>query len=54
MGIVQVGALRVEAEANTDDQPMPGFVPRKSPGLPVFGKSSTEPPDSKVWCPNSR
>ena len=36
--------LQVEAEANTDGQPLPGFTPRKGAGLPLFGKSSTYPP----------
>ena len=42
------GVLRVEAEANTDARPLPGFVPRKGAGLPIFGKSSTYPPKDKV------
>lgn len=40
--------LQVEAEANTDSRPLPGFVPRKGAGLPLFGKSSTYPPPGPV------
>lgn len=40
----RTGVLRVEAEANTDSRPLPGFIPRKGAGLPLFGKSSTYPP----------
>ena len=39
--------LRVEAEANTDSRPLPGFTPRKGAGLALFGKSKTEPPAKK-------
>jgi len=46
----QVGILRVEAEANTDTRPIPGFVPRRGAGLPFLGKSSTYPPSR----PNQR
>lgn len=42
------GVLRVEAEANTDSRPLPGFTPRQGAGLPIFGKSSTYPPSGKV------
>jgi len=41
------GVLRVEAEANTDARPLPGFTPRKGAGLPIFGKSSTWAPKAK-------
>jgi len=40
----KVGILRVEALANTDIRPIPGFTPRRGAGLPIFGKSSTYPP----------
>ncbi|KAK9909156.1 hypothetical protein WJX75_007953 [Coccomyxa subellipsoidea] len=40
----KVGQLKVEAEANTDSLPLPGFMPRKGKGLPIFGKSKTNPP----------
>lgn len=43
----QWGVLRVEAEANTNARPLPGFTPRKGVGLPIFGKSSTYPPSGK-------
>lgn len=43
----QWGVLRVEAEANTDSRALPGFTPRKGPGLAIFGKSSTYPPSGK-------
>ncbi len=35
---------QVEAEASTDSNTRPGFVPRQKPGLAVFGKSSNTPP----------
>ncbi len=35
---------QVEAEASTDSNARPGFVPRQKPGLAVFGKSSNTPP----------
>ena len=37
---------QVEAEANTDRRPLPGFTPRSGEGLPfgIMGKSSTQPP----------
>lgn len=38
----------MEAEASTDSLPLPGFVPRKGAGLPLFGKSSTYPPPGPV------
>lgn len=44
------GVLRVEAQANTDARPLPGFTPRKGAGLPIFGKSSTWAPKAKVWA----
>ena len=34
----------MEAEASTDSNIRPGFVPRQKPGLAVFGKSSNTPP----------
>jgi hypothetical protein len=40
--------LQVEAEANTDNNPLPGFKPRRGAGLALFGKSSSEPPTKKV------
>lgn len=40
----KVGTLKVEAEASTDSNTRPGFVPRQKPGLAVFGKSSNTPP----------
>lgn len=41
-----VGFLRVEAEASTDERPLPGFSPRSGEGLPfgIMGRSSTQPP----------
>lgn len=39
---------QVEAEANTDRQPLPGFTPRQGAGIPLFGKSSTYPPSGPV------
>lgn len=41
-----VGFLRVEAEASTDAQPLPGFTPRVGKGLPfgILGVSSSQPP----------
>lgn len=41
-----IGFLRVEAEANVDSRPLPGFSPRTGEGLPfgIMGRSSTEPP----------
>ena len=43
---LQVGYLRVEAEASTDLRPLPGFTPRRGEGLPfgLLGRSSTAPP----------
>lgn len=37
---------QVEAEANTDSRPLPGFTPRSGKGLPfgILGVSSTDPP----------
>mmetsp|Transcript_21503 Transcript_21503/g.51297 ORF Transcript_21503/g.51297 Transcript_21503/m.51297 type:complete len:432 (-) Transcript_21503:202-1497(-) len=46
----EVGILRVEALANTDTRPIPGFIPRRGAGFPLLGKSSTEPPSA----PNTR
>ena len=45
----KVGFLKVEAAAQTDAKPIPGFEPRKGQGLPfgLLGTSSVEPP-SKV------
>ena len=40
--------LQVEAEASTDSRPLPGFTPRKGPGLPLLGKSVTYPPARRV------
>jgi len=42
-----IGQLKVEAEANTDSNPLPGFTPRRGAGLALFGKSSSEPPARK-------
>ncbi len=42
---------QVEAEANTDLRKLPGFTPRKGKGLPIFGKSSSEPPTRQVPVP---
>lgn len=42
-----IGQLKVEAEANTDNNPLPGFKPRRGAGLALFGKSSSEPPTKK-------
>jgi hypothetical protein len=39
---------QVEAEGNTDSRPLPGFTPRKGKGLPIFGKSKSDPPVRKV------
>ena len=43
------GTLRVEAEASTDNCPLPNFTPRKGKGLPfgILGVSSVEPPARK-------
>ena len=41
--------MKVEAEANTDSNKRPGFTPRKGQGLAIFGKSSSQPPVSRVW-----
>ena len=41
---------QVEAEADTDSRPLPGFTPRKGKGLPFLGKSSSTPPKAKVRC----
>ena len=41
--------FQVEAEANTDTNPIEGFVPRRGAGLALFGKSSSEPPARKVF-----
>ena len=38
------GTLRVEAEASTVAQPLPGFTPRVGAGIPLLGKSSNTPP----------
>jgi hypothetical protein len=46
-GRCSIGVLRVEAEANTDSRPLPGFTPRRGTGLALFGKSMTEPPIKK-------
>ncbi|BDA41845.1 probable plastid-lipid-associated protein 12, chloroplasti [Coccomyxa sp. Obi] len=43
----KIGQLKVEAEANTDSRPLLGFTPRKGKGLPIFGKSKTDPPVKK-------
>ncbi|CAL8460873.1 g404 [Coccomyxa elongata] len=43
----KIGQLKVEAEANTDSRPLLGFTPRKGKGLPIFGKSKTDPPAKK-------
>ena len=40
--------MQVEAEGNTDSRPLPGFTPRKGKGLPIFGKSKSDPPVRKV------
>jgi len=40
----QVGILKVEAQANTETRPIPGFTPRRGAGFPLLGKSSTKPP----------
>lgn len=42
-----IGQLKVEAEANTDSNPLPGFTPRRGAGLALFGKSSSEAPARK-------
>jgi hypothetical protein len=45
----KIGFLKVEAAAQTDAKPIPGFEPRKGRGLPfgLLGTSSVDPP-SKV------
>lgn len=43
-----VVGVQVEAEANTDSRPIPGFIPRRGAGLPIFGKSATYPPAGPV------
>ncbi|KAL3132602.1 hypothetical protein ABBQ32_009130 [Trebouxia sp. C0010 RCD-2024] len=40
----KIGTLKVEAEASTNSNARPGFVPRQKPGLAIFGKSSNTPP----------
>lgn len=40
--------LQVEAEASTNSNARPGFVPRQKPGLAIFGKSSNTPPAHPV------
>ena len=45
--------LQVEAEASTDSNARPGFVPRQKPGLAIFGKSSNSPPAHSVGLPPS-
>lgn len=43
--------LQVEAEASTNSNARPGFVPRQKPGLAIFGKSSNAPPAHPVRLP---